>query len=166
MAMKAPLALLFVALALLAPMTARADEASHRKAAETLLGLMDMESLLAQSVDQMVQIQAQQNPAIAPYQAEMKAFLGKYMSWASMKEDMAKLYVAEFTEPELNELVKFYQTPVGKKTIQRMPALMAKGAEIGQKRVQQHLPELQAAIQAKAGPAPVPAAAGSPAKKK
>ena len=31
-----------------------------------------------------------------------------------------------------------------------MPALMAKGAEIGQKRVQDHLPELQAAIAADA----------------
>lgn len=162
--MKSPLVVLFVAVALLAPMTARADEASHRRAAETLLGLMDMESLITQSLDQMVQIQAQQNPAIAPYQAEMKAFLSKYMSWASMKEDMAKLYMGEFSEAELNELVKFYQTPVGKKTIQRMPALMQKGAEIGQKRVQEHLPELQAAIQAKSGPAS-PAAA-SPAKKK
>jgi len=59
---------------------------------------------------------------------------------------MAKIYMAEFSESELNELTKFYQTPLGKKTIQKMPALMAKGAEIGQKRVQKHLPELQAAL--------------------
>ena len=78
----------------------------------------------------------------------MKAFLSKYMSWASLKDDVAKLYTTEFSESELNELNKFYQTPLGRKTVQKMPALMAKGAEIGQKRMQEHLPELQAAITA------------------
>jgi hypothetical protein len=136
------------AIALFHPAPARADEASHRKAVESLFALMEMESLLGQSIDQMLAMQVQQNQALVPYQAQMKAFLGKYMSWASIKEDMAKIYMTEFSESELNELVKFYQTPVGKKAVRRMPALMAKGAEIGQKRVQEHLPELQAAIAA------------------
>jgi uncharacterized protein len=138
--------ILIGASALFQPAMTRADEASHRKAAESLLGLMGMDTVLSQSVDQMLAMQVQQNPALAPYQAQMKAFLSKYMSWASLKDDMAKIYMAEFSESELNELNKFYQTPLGKKTVQKMPALMAKGAEIGQKRVQEHLPELQAAL--------------------
>ncbi len=101
----------------------------------------------------MLQVQVQQNPSIARYQQDMKAFFAKYMSWASLKDDMVTIYMAEFTELELKELTAFYQTPVGKKTVQRMPALMAKGAEMGQRRVQEHLPELQAAIAAKAGSA-------------
>jgi hypothetical protein len=129
------------------PATIRADEASHRKAVEALFGLMEMDSLLSQSVDKMLEMQVQQNPQLVPYQAQMKAFLNKYMSWASLKDDMTKLYMAEFTESEINELTKFYQTPLGKKTVKKMPALMTKGAEIGQKRVQDHLPELQAALQ-------------------
>jgi len=152
-AMKSLISLVIIASAFFAPLAARADEASHRKATEALLSLMDMESLLSQSIDQMLQLQVQQNPTIAPYQSEMKAFFAKYMSWASLKNDMVNLYMAEFTEPELKELAAFYQTPVGKKTVQRMPVLMTKGAELGQRRVQEHLPELQAAIQAKKGPA-------------
>ena len=154
-----------LAVALLHPNLARADEASHRQAAESLLGLMGMESLLSQSIDQMLDMQVKQNPQIAPYQQEMKSFLGKYMSWPSLKEDMVKIYMTEFTEPELKELTAFYTTPLGKKTVQKMPALMQKGAEMGQKRVQEHLPELQAAIQAKAAPAAPAAPAASPAKK-
>jgi hypothetical protein len=142
------LSILLGAIALFQPATIRADDASHRKAAEALLGMMDMDNMLSQTVDQMLAMQVQQNPAIAPYQAQMKTFLNKYMSWASLKDDMVKLYVAEFSESELNELNKFYQTPLGKKTVQKMPGLTAKGAEIGQKRVQDHLPELQAAIKA------------------
>jgi hypothetical protein len=164
--MKSLLSLL-VAISLALPLTARADEASHRKAAETLLGLMGMENLLKQSVDQMLQIQVQQQPQLAQFQPQMRDFLNKYMSWASLKDDMAKAYMNEFTEPELNELTKFYQSPVGKKTVEKMPALMQQGAAMGQKRVQEHIGELQAAITAAASPAPgastAPAAAASPA---
>lgn len=154
--MKLLIPLLLASLAILQPTVARADDKSHRAAAESLLGLMSMESLLSQSVNQMLDMQIKQNPAIAPYQQEMKDFFGKYMSWPVLKDDMVSIYMGEFTEPELNELNKFYQTPVGKKSIQRMPALLAKGSELGQKRVQEHLPELQAAIAAK-GAAQAPA---------
>jgi hypothetical protein len=143
------LSILLGAVALLSPAVARADEASHRKAAESLLSLMDMDSVMSQSIDQMLQMQIKQNPAIAPYEQEMKNFLKKYMSWAGLKDEMVKIYTDEFSESELNELNKFYQTPLGKKTLQKMPVLLAKGAELGQRRVQEHLPELQAAIAAK-----------------
>src|SRR6059058_1752250 len=98
--MKLLLSALAAAVLILTPI-ARADDASHKAAAESLLNLMGMESLLSQSIDQML---VKQNPAIAPYQAEMKNFLGKYMSWPSMKDDMVKIYMEEFTEQELKEL--------------------------------------------------------------
>ena len=145
------LSIVIGAIAFMQPDTALADEASHRKAAESLLALMDMENLLNKSVDQMLAMQVQQNPALGQFQPQMKEFLNKYMSWTSLKDDMTKIYTSEFSESELNELNKFYQTPLGKKMIQKMPALMAKGAEIGQKRVQEHLPELEAAITAAGG---------------
>lgn len=149
--MKIFLYLLLGAIAFLQPTQVRADEASHRASAEALLNLMDMDKLMSQSVDQMLQIQLKQNPAIAPYEQQMRAFLNKYMSWASMKDDMLKIYTVEFTEAELKELTAFYQTPVGKKTVQKIPQLMAKGAELSQKRMQDHMPELQAAIAATQG---------------
>jgi uncharacterized protein len=140
------LSLLLGAVVLFQPAIIRADEASHRKAAESLLSQMNMDAVLSQTIDQTLQMQIKANPAIAPYEQEMKTFLKKYMSWAGLEGDMIKLYMDAFTESELNELNKFYQTPVGKKTLQQMPVLMAKGAEIGQRRVQEHLPELQATI--------------------
>ncbi|HMG05050.1 MAG TPA: DUF2059 domain-containing protein, partial [Chthoniobacterales bacterium] len=140
------LSILLGAVAFLQPAMMRADEASHRKAAESLLSQMNMDAVLSQTIDQTLQMQIKANPAIAPYEQEMKNFLKKYMSWAGLQEDMVKLYADAFTESELNELSKFYQTPVGKKTLQQMPVLMSKGAEIGQRRVQEHLPELQNTI--------------------
>ncbi|MDP9004800.1 MAG: DUF2059 domain-containing protein [Verrucomicrobiota bacterium] len=143
------LTILIGAVALFQPAVARADEASHRKAAESLLSMMNMDAVMGSAIDQMLAMQIKQNPAIAPYEAEMKAFLKKYMSWEGLKDDMIKIYADEFTEAELGELSAFYQTPLGKKTLQKMPTLMAKGAELGQRRVQEHLPELTAAISEK-----------------
>lgn len=163
--MKLLLSLLAVALVLLQPVETRADAASQKAAAEGLLNLMDMEKMMSQSVDQMLKIQIQQNPALAQYETQMRTFLNKYLSWSSMKDDMINIYTTEFTEDELKQLTAFYKTDLGKKTIQKMPALMQKGAEMSQKRLQEHLPELQAAIQsaAPAKGAASPAASTAPA---
>ena len=58
-------------------------------------------------LDQMLQMQVKQNPSLAQYEPQMRAFLNKYLSWASMKEDMLNIYTTEFTEDELKQLTAF-----------------------------------------------------------
>jgi hypothetical protein len=70
----------------------------------------------------------------------------KHMSWESLKADTIQIYMAEFTEKELDELNRFYETALGRKMVEKMPTLMGKGAELGAKRVQDNMPELQSAI--------------------
>ena len=79
----------------------------------------------------------------------MRAFFNKYMGWEIIRPEMATIYAREFTEPELREIIKFYQTPVGQKMAARLPQLMQAGMEVSQRRVQEHLPELQKIIQDK-----------------
>lgn len=126
--------------------TAAAISAGQRKAAEELLAATDSEKNLSATIDRLLTAQIEQNPGMKAVEPEMRAYLTKYMSWQAMKEDMVQLYAREFTEKELKELTKFYQTPTGRKTITKMPQLMQAGMEIGQKRMQEHLPELQQAI--------------------
>ena len=71
------------------------------------------------------------------------------MSWESMKEDFVQLYMEAYTQREIEDLLVFYATPTGKKSIRLMPELAAKGAELGQRRVYDHMPELQQAIGAR-----------------
>ncbi|RSK46832.1 DUF2059 domain-containing protein [Hymenobacter rigui] len=120
--------------------------ASQRKAAEELLAATNSEKNLTESIDRMLAVQIEQNPGMKAVEPEMRAYLNKYMSWNAMKEDMVQLYAREFSEKELKELAKFYQTSIGRKTIEKMPQLMAASMEIGQRRMQEHLPELQQAI--------------------
>ena len=121
----------------------------HRQAAEGLLALIYPPGSFDKLVDQMLETQLKQRPEAAAIAPEMRAFFSKYMSWNSLKSDMVDIYTRTFTEAELRDITKFYQTPTGRKMSSALPQLMQAGMEIGQKRVQDHLPELQEAIKAK-----------------
>lgn len=146
--MKSIVISVFMALLCMSPISS-ADPASEKEA-EKLLNLMGMEEALDQSMAQMLDVQLQQNPALAPYKEVMLEFLTKHMSYDSLKPDMLKIYSEAFTASELREINDFYATDTGKKTIQMMPELMAQGAQIGAVRVQENIGELQAMIQAEA----------------
>ena len=65
------------------------------------------------------------------------------MSYNSLKEDLVKIYADAFNEDELYEITKFYETPAGQKTIEKMPELASKAAQISLKRVQNNKSELE-----------------------
>ncbi|UOQ71916.1 DUF2059 domain-containing protein [Hymenobacter cellulosilyticus] len=87
---------------------------AQRKAAEALLSTMQVEKTLVTAIDRVMTMQIQQRPEIAPMEPEMRAFMTKYMSWSSLKDEMISLYAAEFSEKELQEMTKFYATPPGR----------------------------------------------------
>jgi hypothetical protein len=123
---------------------------SHRQVAEALLGTIYSDDSFNKVIDQVLATQLKGHPEVQPYENELRTFLGKYMSWAALKPDMAEVYAREFTEPELREMLRFYQSPVGKKAAAKIPTLMQMGMEIGQRHVKDHMPELQKLIQDKA----------------
>lgn len=123
-------------------------DAASEKEAEKLLNVINMKTALEDSMSQMLNIQLQQNPSLGPYRKVMEEFLAKYMSYDSLKDDMIRMYGDAFTTEELKEITAFYKTEIGQKTIEKMPALMAQGGQIGAQRVQQHIGELQNMIQA------------------
>ena len=126
------------------------DQANAIEEAEKLLGIMGIDTALEQSIEQMLQVQLQQNPALAPYKHVLMEFFLKYMSFESLKPEMAKIYANAFSAEELRELNNFYRTPVGMKTIKLMPTLMGQGAQLGASRVQENIGELEQMIQAEA----------------
>ena len=46
---------------------------------------------------------------------------------------MADMYMEEFTEAEINELVKFYKSDLGKKVASKQAVMAQKGMALGQK---------------------------------
>jgi len=134
-------------LLMVAVVPARADEKSHRKAAEDLFKAMDMEKTMEASIDAVLEMQVKANPIMAKFKGVMKKFLSKHMGYSSLKEDLVKMYTTEFTEDDLKDMTKFYQTPTGKKLIKKTPQLTKKSMELGSKRVQENMSELKKMIE-------------------
>jgi hypothetical protein len=130
---------------------AYADDKSYRATILEFFQVANMESVMQKSVDVMLTAQIRANPQLAPHEAKMRQFFNKYMSWKSLQDDFIAIYQKAFTEDEFKQILAFYKTPVGKKTLQELPKLMEQGAQIGATRVQEHLPELRQMIE---GPPP------------
>jgi uncharacterized protein len=132
---------------------------SHARAAEELLELMDMKSQMQQAMDVMMKAQTEGNPMLAQFEDVMREFLNKYLAWEQIKPEYVRLYTEVYTEDDLRGLIAFYRTPLGQKVLAATPQVMQRGAEISQRRVQEHLPELTSAILQRMGqqqPAPQP----------
>ena len=128
--------------------TSFASEDSHKIAAEKLLIQIGTDKILSSTIETVLNAQIQQQPSLAPYKEVMLKFFEKHMGFESLKDDLVAIYVEAFTEEELNDIMAFYETPTGRKTLEKLPELSAKGAQLGQTRVQQNIQELQEMIQA------------------
>ena len=123
--------------------------ASHRQAAAELLRMMDMEKAMLSGSNAMLDAQIHSNPALAPYRDVFQKWVGKYLTWDAVGPRMTDLYMQAFTEPELRDLIAFYKTPTGRKSLEKMPALMQQGAQLGMEVAQQHKAELEEMIRAR-----------------
>lgn len=52
--------------------------------------------------------------------------------WDAIGPQMVELYARTFTEDELRDMVAFYKTPSGRKSLEKMPLLMQEGFRISQ----------------------------------
>lgn len=116
---------------------------------ESLFTAMNMDKFQNDAIEAMVKMQVQQNPELGKIQKEFHQFFLKHLSWKAIKAEVTPLYEKAFTDEEISKITAFYQSPTGKKALAEMPALMAKGAEIGQRRVQENLPDFFKSVEGK-----------------
>ncbi|MBC3950265.1 MULTISPECIES: DUF2059 domain-containing protein [Pseudomonas] len=127
-----------------------ADTASHNASAETFLKLANADKLGTPVYMQVQQMFAQRfaetkapeakKAVLETYQAKANAALDQAIGWNKLKPDMVKLYTANFTESELKDLVAFYQSPLGKKVLTKMPELTQQSAQLTQGKLESAVP--------------------------
>lgn len=139
--------------ALLLATQVHADDASHRQACEDLMKLFNIDKML---VPVFKQVAKMQEDRIAKMQIpdDMKDVSKKYldrinelvmknMSWKELKDDVVRIYMEVFTETEIRELLGFYESPIGKKFVQKSPELALKVVNMSQARTMKILPEIE-----------------------
>lgn len=153
---------------------------THTEASEAevrqLMEASGVDRMLGQMNTQMAAMMQQQIPCVpASYWQDFIDAKGV----RELTERMVPIYQRHFSAADIQGLLKFYRSPLGRKVITEMPATMAEGMQVGQEwgrqRAQAMLAELQksgridaqgrcpAALAAPGPKLDAPAAAGSSA---
>ena len=94
-------------------------------------------------VDEMLKSYAQMGiPNTQKIAPALKRFLATYVSYEALKDELAKLYLRNFTVAELKELIKFYKTPLGQKVAEKQPAMSLEMSKLGMRQVVEHQDDL------------------------
>ena len=161
---------LLVVVALTVPAFGQTSPAEEKAAnVRRLLTLIGAEKLQASMLDQFMNIFNSSFSKSAKPDEQTQKILDRMtvlISEELKKVDFTQLYVdlysRYFTNDEIKELIHFYESPVGRKTIQVLPTLtqesMTRGAELGQiatkralERMAEEFPELKAFLNAEPG---------------
>lgn len=115
---------------------------THQAAALELLDAIHYSDTLAAAMELSLAAQLQAQPNLRPMEGTLRRFFQKYMTAEHLAPQMAAAYVARFTELELQQLIEFYRSPIGQRSLVEQPALMQEGARIGGSAVEAHRDEL------------------------
>ncbi|WP_263144282.1 DUF2059 domain-containing protein [Pseudomonas sp. RIT-PI-AD] len=151
-----------------------ADASSHAASAESFLKLMHADQgtvALYGQVQQMfnqrfeqLQAPATKKATLETYTAKANAALDKAVGWDKLKPDLVKLYVSNFSETELKDMIAFYQSPTGKKMMEKMPQLGNEAARLTQAKLEPAVPVVNKLLEDMTGELS-PKQAAEPAKK-
>lgn len=147
----------FLVLLFALPVIASADDANRRALAEQFLSVnkvKDQIDLMYQKIEEIIFAQLEAAEIPEEREKNLKAMqqialdlLFEGLSWESLKEEYIQLYAETFTEEELQGIIEFSKSPLGKKMAEKSPILMQKSMEIGRQHAQQVMPQVQLAIQ-------------------
>src|SRR6267378_7288351 len=120
---------------------AQQDSAKRYQKAEQMLITMKMPDIYARGINESVEQQVAATPALANYREDLKSFLDTCIGWPVVKTDVAKLYLKYYTLEEMDALIKFYQTPAGKKVAEISSTLVKEIQAMEQSKLQPHIAE-------------------------
>lgn len=130
-----------------APAIAAGDSA-RPETIERLFVVSEAERTYNQAIEMSIATQTRNTPALASAGGVLRAFMTRYASYAAVKGDMARVYRETFTDAEVHELIQFYSSDFGRRFMGKLPLVMTRSNELMAQRLQAHLPELAAMLQA------------------
>ncbi len=96
-----------------------------------LLALTGSVKLALSGMEAMLPAQRAANPRIPP--VFWDAFLARARADTSrLSALLVPIYAAHFTRPELEQLVRFYRTPLGARLLKELPPIMQESVQAGQ----------------------------------
>jgi hypothetical protein len=139
--------------AILAACTPRADDRDPQKAARELLALTRTDQAAADTRDQIQRMVAGQlrdlkipdsmKEAADRYQKQVVDLVYAELDPAKLESTYVGIYTATFTPEELDGLVAFFKTPVGRAYAAKLPSITSKMMDVGRAKLKDLTPQLQ-----------------------
>ena len=130
------------------------DMAVRSKLAAKLLEVMEVGKMMNQSFDSVKRMQgammkklikdAKAQKLAIKNQAKIMSLMQKELSWENLKPEFEKLYAETYSVEELTGLVKFYESPIGRKFTAKQPEMQQKSMIMVQRMVMRIMPKIQA----------------------
>ncbi len=151
--------LLAICFVMLTSAFAFADETGEKKAVMKLLEITNARNMTDQLMKSMEAMMSRQfeaaaadlppegREALEAVRKDSMKWLFDNLSWDQMRDMYIDIYSQVFTEDEINELVQFYESPLGRKMLKKMPELMRLTLEKSQAIVQKKMPIFQENLQ-------------------
>jgi hypothetical protein len=100
---------------------AQRDSVNLYRKLDRLFNILNMADAFSTSAKTSADQTITNAPALSGHEAEARFFFDKYVGWPAFKDDLSKIYARFYSEGEIDELLRFYQTPAGKKTLTNLP---------------------------------------------
>jgi len=128
-------------------------EPGKRESVRELLELMNADSMIDATYAQMDQmfagmgqqldIKPSEQEIFDNYIRKVTASMQDEMSWEKMEGPMVDIYLNNYTEKEIQDMLTFYRSDTGKSMIEKMPTVIGESMAMSQQLMQGFTPRLQ-----------------------
>jgi len=111
------------------------------------MSLQQMERMQEQMIDQNTKSPEEKEKAKAAMRAAMQSTREEF-SWDRIGPMFVDVYAEVFTKEELDQLNEFYESPIGRKFVEKQPQLQAATMMRMQSLMREVMPKIQAKVKA------------------
>lgn len=142
--MKTAWILLLTCLVSISHATAKDPEAA---AISELFRLLEVEKMMEMSLPASVEALARQTDQPERARPKLERFVKETVGFKVIKPELTQFFKKHFTAPEIQELIRFYKSPVGSKFSKIQPRLFNEVSRIGQSKLEARQDDLQDLLQ-------------------
>ena len=121
----------------------RQPRLEDRMLAYALLEAEGTPQMMEQTLKTSLEAQLKAAPELLAYRQAFEMYLRNTISLEAQKEELARIYLEVYAPDEIRELIRFYQTPIGRKKAAAGSRIATAAAQVTQKKMQEYLPVFQ-----------------------
>lgn len=129
------------------PQQQKGPKLEEKMLAWALLEAEGVPQMMEQTLQSTLSTQMKESPELLPFRKAFESYLRQTISYEAQKEDLAGIYLTVYTPDDIRELIRFYQTPLGRKKAAAGAKIAVAAAEMTQKKMRDNMPQFMLQMQ-------------------